>query len=993
MRIISSKLLLSAFFLLGVISLHAQEDVMKSKDTLYVKVCLEQFSKYIQDNNVDSTMYYAEKLLRVYDKYNLERDSTYCYIAGVLNTCYSFKGKVEESISLLTDILPTIKSVFGENNSFYATSLDKLAFYHSKLGYYAEAVKMATEAMEISKKILGPEHPDYAASLDNVALYHYHLENYSEAVRLGTEAMEIRKKVLGTENPDYARSLNNLALYHSKLGNYSEAIRLGTEAMEIRKKVLGTENPDYARSLNNLALYHSKLGNYSEAIRLGTEAMEIQKKVLSPENPDYATSLNNLALYHSHLDNYAEAVRMATEAMEIQKKVLGSEHPDYARSLNNLALYHSDLGNYAEAVRLGTEAMEIWKKVLGPKHPDYALSLNNTAHYYFKLGNYSEAVRLATEAMEIQKKVLGPEHPDYASSLSNLASCYTDLGNYAETYHLLTQSLDKSREYVLNSFSELSSGLRETLWNNNYSYLFNMVYPSVVFKHREGGSISELYNKTALFAKGILLNSSIGMRQLILESGDDDLLNRYDALLSNISIYEKQLEKPIAERTIDMDSLRNAIQHQEMMMSRDSKAYGDFARNMRINWQDVQKKLGGKDIAVEFLEIPLWDSDSTMYVALTLKKDYKSPRMITLFEKKQLKAIPKGIYYTRTALYNLIWKPLEAELAGVKDIYFAPSGELHCIGIEYVPVNSDENLCDRYAMHRLSSTRQLAFIEDNTNGEEVVLYGGLKYETAEDCEKDIPKTSIKREKKNRGYDFINHVNIDSLALRGSYEYLPGTKNETDKIESNLRKHSIPYTYYYGYSGTEETFKELNGTKPRILHIATHGFYLTQTEAERKNFARSMLHDDRQAYHEDKAMTRSGLLLSHCKPTLDHKTIGEGIEDGILTAQEISKLDLRGLDLVVLSACQTGLGDIVSGEGVFGLQRGFKNAGARTVLMSLWKVSDSETQKLMSSFYNYYLKGMSKEQAFRLAQEELRKNSIANQKKPDWAAFVMLDGIK
>ena len=140
------------------------------------------------------------------------------------------------------------------------------------------------------------------------------------------------------------------------------------------------------------------------------------------------------------------------------------------------------------------------------------------------------------------------------------------------------------------------------------------------------------------------------------------------------------------------------------------------------------------------------------------------------------------------------------------------------------------------------------------------------------------------------------------------------------------------------------------------------------------------------------MTRSGLLLSGCSRALNHESVPEGVEDGILTADEISKLDMRGLDLVVLSACQTGLGDITSGEGVFGLQRGFKNAGAKTIIMSLWKVSDIATQHLMMSFYNHYLSGMPKEQAFRMAQAELRNLTGSGQKKPDWAAFVMLDGI-
>ena len=133
-------------------------------------------------------------------------------------------------------------------------------------------------------------------------------------------------------------------------------------------------------------------------------------------------------------------------------------------------------------------------------------------------------------------------------------------------------------------------------------------------------------------------------------------------------------------------------------------------------------------------------------------------------------------------------------------------------------------------------------------------------------------------------------------------------------------------------------------------------------------------------------------FSGCNRIIRHEQIPDEEEDGILTAQEISTLDLRGLDLVVLSACQTGLGDIISGEGVFGLQRGFKKAGAKTIIMSLWNVNDDSTMKMMTSFYHHYLEGMSKEEAFRAAQDELRKNSLPHQERPDWAAFIMLDGL-
>lgn len=946
-------------------------------------------------------------------------------------------GNYVEAIKLGTEALEVFKKVLGTEHPDYAVCLNNLAGYYADYGNYKEAIKLWKESVEIRKKVLGTEHPDYATSLNNLATYYSDIGNFQEALRLGTEAMEIRKRVLGTENCEYAISLNNLATYSSDIGIYTEAIRLETEAMGIRKRVLGTEHPDYAKSLGNLAVYNSKVGNFVEAIRLGTEAKEIRKRVLGTEHPDYAKSLSDLAFFNANLGNYAKALRLETEAIEIRKSILGPEHPDYAKSLSNLAQYNYSLGIYTEATRLGTMALEIFKNVLGTKHPSYATSLSRLAEYNYDLGNYVEAIRLETEAMEIVKNVLGTEHPyyatslnnlavyysrngnisetiqfrmeatnifrnvlgtghpNYATSLNNLACSYYNCGNFEKAYYYLKQQIESSRYYVLYNLGQLSSNYKKSLWTARFTHTFFNNIPNFVSKYTNKESISELYNNTCLFAKGILLNTGIEMRKLILESKDSSLIQKYYALSTNINVYNKLIEKPIKERFMNTDSLNSIIQKQEMELARESKVYGDYTRNLTITWKEVQRNLEEGDIAIEYLDYtPIGTDSSTMYVALTLKKDYDAPHMVTLFETNQLNAIPRDDYYTRTNVSNLVWKPLEEELNGVKNIYFAPSGELHRIGIEYLPISKTENICDVYTLHRLSSTRQLAVIQDETEGKNSVLYGGLDY----DEKSNVILTDSVSTKESILRSAFSRANVDSLSLRNSFEYLEGTKKEADMIAEDMKQHRVPYIYYSGIDGTEESFKKQDGARPKLMHIATHGFFLTEKEAEKSRFARpgiELMNEWGQMAGrsvEDKSMTRSGLLFSGCNHAIHHEHIPDGKEDGILTAQEISMLDLRGLDLVVLSACQTGLGDIVSGEGVFGLQRGFKKAGAKTIIMSLWNVNDESTMKMMTSFYHHYLEGMSKEEAFHTAQDELKKASPSQQERPDWAAFIMLDGI-
>ena len=940
----------------------------------------------------------AEKLFEAATLEKQELGSNSYWYANTLSNCaglYSEIGNFEKAIELGKEAVAIYRETFGKEHLNYSTCLNNLALCYANSGNFFIAIQLCEEALEIKKRILGTNHPDYVSDLGNLAEYYSAIGNYSEALLLGEKVKNIRKMTLGTEHPDYALSLLCLANYYSAVGKFSEALWLGTESVYIYKNIFGSTHPFYATSLFYLATYYNEVGDYQKALLLGTEAMEIRKQVLGVEHPQYNTSLNNVAVYNSNLGNFTEALKIGNEVTKVAKKIYGTEHPEYATRLFNLANYYSDQGNYIQAIRLCNMAMDILYKAFGSEHPYYAAVLSHLANCNAILGRYKKALYFGKKAMEIRQKIYGSEHPKYGFSLIDLACLYISTGDYVEAHNYLKQYIDYSQSYILNNFIELSSNLRKSLWTKEYASFYINVFPGFVEKYKNKESISELYNKTCLFAKGILLNTDMEIRNLILESSDSLLISKYNHLYSNLCIYNKLLEIPINKRLLNADSLNNVIQSQEMELAKESKVYGDYTHNLTINWKDVQRRLGDNDIAIEFLDFPIYGTDSTMYVALTLKKDYDSPHMVTLFEEKQLKSIPENAYYTQTDASDLIWKPLEEELRGVRNIYFAPSGELHRIGIEYLLINKTKTIGDVYMLHRLSSTRQLAVIQDKTRGEKSILYGGINYDEKTNT---VTTDTVSTKESVLRSAYICRANVDSLSLRNSYDYLEGTKREADLIAEDMKSHSVPYYYYSGSEGTEESFKKLDGTRPKVMHIATHGFYFTEEEHVKSLFTRSemdLLNDGGlQAgwMVEQKPMNRSGLLFSGCNRTIHQEKFPDEEEDGILTAQEISTLDLRGLDLVVLSACQTGLGDIISGEGVFGLQRGFKKAGAKTIIMSLWNVNDESTMKMMSSFYHHYLEGMSKEKAFHTAQDELRKDSLSQQERPDWAAFILLDGI-
>ena len=894
--------------------------------------------------------------------YRGEISIAYCLNNLALEKYY--QGNYQEAIRLGTEAMEIKKKVLGEEHPSYATSLDNLAGYYDELGNYQEAIRLCTEAMEIRKKVLGKEHPDYAISLNNLASYYDALGNYQEAIRLGTEAMEIWEKVLGEEHPDYATSLNNLASYYDALGNYQEAIRLCTEAMEIRKKVLGEEHPDYATSLSNLAGYYDKLGNYQEAIRLSTEAMEIRKKVLGEEHPDYATSLNNLAGYYDALGNYQEALRLGTEALEIYKKVLGEEHPDYAASLNNMSFYYSKLGNYQEAIRLGTEALEISEKILGEEHPDYATSLNNLANSYSNLGNYQEAIRLGTEAMEIRKKVLGEEHPDYANSLNNMAVYYYKDGKYDEATELYEQTFKLRETLIKKTFAYLTTKERSEFWNM-YSDFFNDYLPYLAY-HQPNSTLKSLALNGQLLSKGLLLNAELEIQSLIEQQGNAHVKDIYYKIRQDRNTLDELYQLPLNKWPMDADSLSKAIDKEERLLVESCQEIGDYTKNLSIKWEDIQAKLKDDDIAIEFANFTEESSENEIYIALIIKKGMKSPELVKLDY-----AETDTVKYSTPTLYNKIWKPIDKYLKGVQNVYFSPSGKFHTIAIESLPDENRDIFAQKFNAYRLSSTRELALDHVVNTKKMTSVYGGIVYNFDES-----------------DWQNINNDNEDD-ALRAGITFLKGAKKESEEITKILRDNSFNVEYSTDKAATEESFKQLSGSGIKILHMATHGFYEPE---EKENNVDNMLSVGDKGSKEDLSLSRSGLYLAGANTALDpeqRKLIPDGVDDGILTAKEISRMDFKGLDLVVLSACQTGLGE-VTGEGVFGLQRGFKKAGAQTIIMSLWNVNDKPTRDLMTEFYRNIVAGKTKREAFITAQDKVRQKYLVPQM---WAGFIMVDGME
>jgi CHAT domain-containing protein/tetratricopeptide (TPR) repeat protein len=887
------------------------------------------------------------------------------------------------------------EKVLGKQHADYAGGLNNLAILYKSMGKYEKAELLYLEAMETREKALGKEHPNYAASLYNLALLYQDMGKYEKAEPLFLEAKDIFGKVRGKEHPDYAACLNGLALLYMAMGNYEKAEPLYLEAKAIREKVQGKDHSDYAEILNNLASLYRTMGNYEKAEPLHLEAKAIKEKILGKEHPSYALSLNNLAILYRAMGSYDKAESLYLEAISIKEKTQGKEHPGYALSLNNLAILYWTMGNYEKAEPLYLEALAIREKKLGAAHPEYASSLNNLALLYLDMGSFEKVEPLYLQAKAIREKALGVAHPDYAESLNNLALFYNATGNYEKAeslYEECSQTNQLLLEKAIRHLSERELGN----YLNKFSESQDQALSFVQLSASKKGTATCFDN--ALFYKGFLLQTAGQIKRMALS--DPASAENFNLLRSYERRLAAQYAQPIADRdSITVADLEAKANDLEKDLARTVAGFGQALR--QVKWQAVQAALRPGEAAVEFINYRYYQKkqiDSTLYAALLLLPGTDVPKFIPLFEEKQLNALlktegrPQPAFYnelyaadkTGSQLYDLIWKPVVAALPEGATVYASPSGLLHRLNLGAIPTPDGKTLAEKHRLTTLGSTRQLVVppvsaINQNATAQ---LYGGIQYDATPDIAANNdakPDDLAARRGSNWGGE-------NDSTLRGdNWNYLRWTEVEISAAAETMKNKGFDVDVKKGAEATEESFKAIgeDGPSPRILHVATHGFFFPDpTKGEQAS-------NEKTFKVSDNPMIRSGLVLAsgnHAWKT--GKPLRPDLEDGILTAYEISQMNLSNTELAVLSACETGLGDLVGNEGVYGLQRAFKIAGVRYLIMSLWQVPDFQTQVFMSAFYKYWLTDeKSVPEAFRATQSELKAKYGEAFK---WAGFVLVE---
>jgi CHAT domain-containing protein/tetratricopeptide (TPR) repeat protein len=968
-----------------------------------------------------------------------ENSAWYATSLNNLATLYNDLGQYEKSKPLAMKVAELRKNILGENNEDYAQSLNNLGAVLTALGQYKEAELNYIKAKELYKKTLGDNHPDYASTLDNLAQLYGTTGEYEKAEQLLTESREIRKRTVGENHPDYASSLNNLGkfyesagqyelsekyfleskertvkamgenhpsyvtalnnlagLYHAR-GQYAKAEPLYTAAKEIRKKLVGELHPGYALSLNNMATLYQEIGQYDKALPLYLQALDIWKKTVGDTHPDYAMGLNNLAALYEDQFQYQKAEPLYTQAKDIRKAVFGVDHIDYATSLNNLAGLYAQTGQFAKAEALVIQANNTWKKVLGDNHPTIALGMNNLAAIYRKgQMKYGEAEQLYLQAIERRKKLLGDDHPLTADTENDLALLYMNMKQYKKAEPLFLVSSRIVTQNLMTTFPVLSEKEKGNYINENL--FFNECNNSFLYNN-PAASTAIINNNIdlQLFFKSLSLADTRNMLDAVRNSKDSSLQRLIGNWQTAKTVLAAQYALPAAKRMKNLQQKEEESEDLEKELSRRSAEFRQQQVALRVTSKDVRQQLEDDEAAIEFVSFKYYNkkkTDSIIYAAYIMKKQDSAAIFVPLFEEKQLQelitqagrsatGVAKTFYGVAMNfssdiadnLYVLLWKPLEKHLVGIKKISYSPAGKLYGIAFHALPSAPGKILQDKYELRQYVSTRQIAFRSSSTNAtpSDIVLFGNADF--------SMDSAAIAKQILTGQPD-----NSMASVLRGGgggWPDLPFTGAEVDTIQHLFARNKIKCAAYQKANANETNLKYLNERSPTVLHIATHGFYVPEALSQPGNWRPSDINSYKVA---NDPLMRNGLIMAGGNYVWAGKAPVKGAEDGVVTAYEIAQMNLAQTKLVVLSACETALGDIKGSEGVFGLQRAFKMAGVDKMIVSLWQVPDMETSELMMGFYSYWLAGKNIKDAFYSAQSDLRK------KYPpfNWAAFVLIE---
>jgi len=937
------------------------------------------------------------------------------------------QGDIKSYITLSDSLTQLIQNKYGDKNPVFFDWRYNAGVGNLFNGNYAKTSEIADELETLAREVVG-EVSEAMLSVFNLKGVNYRRQNKLDLAKDNYEsAIEIAIQILSDDDPILGSLQNNLGMIYEIKADYYQALPLYQQSIANARTVFGEEHGEYALRLANLANLYGLIGNQDSLIHLRRKVLRISEKAFGKQHPYYGRHLFSLAVDYCDFGLTTEALDMVLESKSIYASRLDTIQTEYANIEMRLAFIYDEIGQKEKAMIHMENGLNIIRKVGSEESIIYAVFLSgmgelywandslDTATPYFEQtlailekfdkpgshrsldaryhlgqihkerGEDAMAKKYLTEMATTAASFLGEEHDFYLMAQKALASVYEKLGEFDQAKTSLLKIHQIRKEHRLPRMKYYSSteqlGLKEEIrtWNDHHESFIQRMKPSQ--------NLIEAAFENSIISKELIRLNQQKMLQQIQTSGDKELLATYAEWQEVRKILGQQFSVPSDKRITSFDSLKAKANDLESSLSMKSSRFR--SANEMLDWQELQERLTEDEALVNLVQFHYVTprgtvSDSTYYLAYILSGREKKVLRIPLMEEKQLSHIraTKQLYHHLgpKSLNQLLWKKLAPHLSGVKKLFFSPAGIFHKVNFSAIAIAPNRIIADEYVVRRITNLRQWYESEIASSAKTAFLYGGIQYGRGEEVVTVSDPASLSS---SRSLSVLEEaaLNLYRSSKQSSWPSLAWTDQEVESIEKILLKAGLAVELKRDSLASEESVKAMGSPSPRILHFATHGYSFEAPKRNTQNTFRA----------SNNPLIRSGLILAGANAAWSGKPSTGEREDGILTAYEVSQINLSDTELVVLSACDTGLGEIKGDEGVFGLQRAFKLAGVKYVIMSLWNVKDRQSMEFMTAFYQSWLEnGEAIPEAFQRAQEALRQKYAKPHNPFLWAGFVLIE---
>lgn len=975
------------------------------------------------DDFKEAQQIYNDWFFTVVDKEITAGHKDYVNILNHLAAMYEALDDYDKASALLEEALMATRVKYDNEDIEYGKELDKIARLQTKIGAYEEAaenVKLALDILDnfsdskgiihyikaletqsklfaikgqyddaesnikqaqrlLSRKADRSSEYDETESAENLAWVYLKLGNYGKTDKILTGSIKDKELLFGNHTARLVGPLVDYGRLQLIRGDYTQTEQLARRALAISKDIFDEGSTKTVPALQLLGELYTNIGDYEKAQEFFAQAIDIQENQFGRQHFDVAVLIAQLALAHFYQGDERQMKLVEELLMESRNTVssrFGANNPVYADILKDLAKVKIAQSQFDDAYAFLEQSETIWKSKAGKRNNINAADihiLRGDIHYLKR--EFNDAESEYRKGRRLYDKFFNDKHPEYVKTVSKLSKVYYMKNDIKSAKSSIEEALKNYNDYINNYFPALSEREKTKYWNTirtDYDFYNTM---AVVHGRNYPDIVENMYNN-ALKTKALLLSSSIKIRERIMNSEDEELkllyltwLNKKEVLSAAIAMSQEQLK----EEGLDPGSLAREVEQLEKELSKSSELFKNNTENREIKWEQVKSALKDNEVAVEMLRFRFFDhvlTDSVLYAVLILKNEKKSkPELLVLEDGSALES--KYFNYYKNAIkyriadrhsYERFWRPIEEKVGKSATIYFSADGVFNQINLEAVPIDKSKYVLDQSNIILVSNTKDLFLRKTTTriqNDEKTaLLFGNPKFYLAST------------------ENYISHFRSGGTKISD----LPGTAEEVEELKKLLSNNGWEINKFTRTDASEEEVKLINS--PKVFHIATHGFFTPEDQFQKS----AGVIDLKDNASLNNPLLRTGLMLTGAGDLLVETKFNFNQSPGILTAYEAMNLDLDKTELVVLSACETGVGEVQAGEGVFGLQRSFLVAGAKTLIMSLFKVSDEATTKLMISFYEKWLDHGDKRKAFVDAKKEIRneyKDPIY------WGAFIMI----